>query len=76
MFEYTGLKMNNNMTPGDTCSTVREKLIYCEHWDISTSDIKEGPGQNPINDLKVMKYVKELINKTILDITNVKNGHD
>ncbi len=39
-----------------------------KEWDLSTPDLKDALGETPVNDLKVVKYLKEMINENINEL--------
>jgi anti-sigma regulatory factor (Ser/Thr protein kinase) len=39
-----------------------------KEWDLSTHDLKDALGDTPVNDLKVVKYLKEMINENIKEL--------
>jgi hypothetical protein len=47
---------------------------YCfeyEEWSIDTHELKEALGDTPVNDLKVVKYLKEMINENIEELKKI-----
>jgi len=45
-------------------------------WGLSTSEVKEALGDTPVTDLKVVRYLKEIIGENISELTNIKVKHD
>ena len=39
-----------------------------KEWDLSTPDLKDALGDTSVNDLKVVKYLKEMINENINEL--------
>jgi len=39
-----------------------------KEWDLSTPDLKDALGETSVNDLKVVKYLKEMINENINEL--------
>jgi hypothetical protein len=39
-----------------------------KEWYLSTPDLKDALGDTPVNDLKVVKYMKEMINENINEL--------
>jgi hypothetical protein len=42
-----------------------------EEWSIDTHDLRDALGNTPVNDLKVVKYLKEMINENIEELKKI-----
>jgi len=45
-------------------------------WGVTTQEIREVLGTTSITDLKVVKYLREMITENTNELTNTKSGHD
>lgn len=42
--------------------------VETNEWELDTRELREALGETPVNDLKVVKYLKEMINENIDDL--------
>lgn len=47
-----------------------------QKWGVTTHDIMEVLGATSITDLKIVKYLREMITENTNELTNTKSGHD
>jgi hypothetical protein len=47
-----------------------------QSWGVTTQEIREVLGAISITDLKVVKYLREMITENTNELINTKSGHD
>lgn len=47
-----------------------------QSWGVTTQEIRDALGETSITDLKVVKYLREMITENTNELTNAKSGHD
>jgi hypothetical protein len=47
-----------------------------QSWGVTTREIRDVLGSTPICDLKVVKYLREMITENTNELTIAKSGHD